>query len=424
MIDLSDAYCHVPVKERHQRFLAFIQRGHLQLDMPTVRTGLGTASFCAANELGSSSITQLGSTSTSLLGRLSHSGSLSSPTTGRQMVSPLTSTASRHPELRFICSSTRKITPPPVTISRKKVTSEQEPSEKTNSNSRPDGSKLVGSTPKGWQILRPTTEHCGPIHRRLRLGSGGDYRILPSPTTQVDRSTANVAHQSQRALCYQMGHRIKSTLVSEQIHNSTNRQHSGSEPDPERRRPPLFHLTQGNGQTSTSSSLPSVGLKTYPSTRNVQHSSRQALSKPEPPGVASYSGGNYSNLQEVGNSRGGPICLSPISRSAELRDSRSARSTSPVHGRVLKTLEIQPRLGLHSACTHPNGSTTPRDSNGYNYPSDSSMGPHVLATRCESQSCRRTNQAEQAGPDSSGLDNRPTTARHSESQTRGLGTTG
>uniref|UniRef100_A0A8D8RHV0 Uncharacterized protein n=1 Tax=Cacopsylla melanoneura TaxID=428564 RepID=A0A8D8RHV0_9HEMI len=137
-------------------------------------------------------------------------------------------------------------------------------------------------------------------------------------------------------------------------------------------------VAQGNGQTSTSSSLPSVGLKTYPSTRNVQHSSRQALSKPEPPGVASYSGGNYSNLQEVGNSRGGPICLSPISRSAELRDSRSARSTSPVHGRVLKTLEIQPRLGLHSACTHPNGSTTPRDSNGYNYPSDSSMGPHVL----------------------------------------------
>uniref|UniRef100_A0A8D8RFX6 Uncharacterized protein n=2 Tax=Cacopsylla melanoneura TaxID=428564 RepID=A0A8D8RFX6_9HEMI len=121
MIDLSDAYCHVPVKERHQRFLAFIQRGHLQLDMPTVRTGLGTASFCAANELGSSSITQLGSTSTSLLGRLSHSGSLSSPTTGRQMVSPLTSTASRHPEHRFICCSTRRLHLRPLELAGRRL---------------------------------------------------------------------------------------------------------------------------------------------------------------------------------------------------------------------------------------------------------------------------------------------------------------
>uniref|UniRef100_A0A8D8RFY6 Uncharacterized protein n=2 Tax=Cacopsylla melanoneura TaxID=428564 RepID=A0A8D8RFY6_9HEMI len=184
MIDLSDAYCHVPVKERHQRFLAFIQRGHLQLDMPTVRTGLGTASFCAANELGSSSITQLGSTSTSLLGRLSHSGSLSSPTTAtrdshtqltpvpwvaserakipnrsipdqnisrtrmehenstglsprgkgeeywsfnqtdpfrRQMVSPLTSTASRHPEHRFICCSTRRLHLRPLELAGRRL---------------------------------------------------------------------------------------------------------------------------------------------------------------------------------------------------------------------------------------------------------------------------------------------------------------
>uniref|UniRef100_A0A8D9BRF4 Polyprotein P3 n=1 Tax=Cacopsylla melanoneura TaxID=428564 RepID=A0A8D9BRF4_9HEMI len=65
-----------------------------------------------------------------------------------------------------------------------------------------------------------------------------------------------------------------------------------------------------------------------PLTEDIQHTGRQALSEPSSPRVAPDGRGNFSYLQEMGNARSRLICLSQIGGGPKLCDTRPVRSSS------------------------------------------------------------------------------------------------
>uniref|UniRef100_A0A8D8YWR9 Uncharacterized protein n=1 Tax=Cacopsylla melanoneura TaxID=428564 RepID=A0A8D8YWR9_9HEMI len=246
----------------------------------------------------------------------------------RQVESESPPTAFGHPELRSLRRPPRQAAPPPAPNCREILAPRKPAGEQDYTSPLLDGPDLVVKTPKRRQPLHATSKVGGYIHRRLRLGTGSAHRLPPVPETRMVRTATNVAHQPQRALCHKMGHRVESTVVSEQIDYCFNGQYDCSGPNQERGRPSLQDTSPRNGQTLTSGILPPICFEANPPTGGIQHTGGQALSEPSAPRVAPDGRGNFSYLQEMGNARSGLICLPQIGRGPKLCHTRPVRSSS------------------------------------------------------------------------------------------------
>ncbi|CAH2089773.1 unnamed protein product [Euphydryas editha] len=244
-----------------------------------------------------------------------------------------------------------------------------------------------------------------------RFGSGlGCSSKWASNVGNLVSSTTGMAQQQERAICSNGSDQSKRRCAKQIPCTRPIGQSNLNCIYSERGRNEIVDTTRVDIQTiNPNRPVQDNSIGTLPA-REVQHNSRQIVTRERGCGMASIAPSNWRSLQEMGSTRNRSLCFPTKCRSKKLRFNRLQRSISKLYRCLQQTLAIPTSVGIPPTepITQSFVTSKPRDRDVFG--SGTGVASSFLAARSEVQSVRSPTRNTESIENNDRYDNITTTA--------------
>lgn len=260
-------------------------------------------------------------------------------------------------------------------------------------------------------------------HRCLRRRLGNTAERFSS-LRKVDRRSNEVAHKQKGALyCLHSTSRVSGCLERPVCYDTIRQSNSSILPAKSGR----YKVGAAYGNDKDDTAIRKRSQYNSPvilSSRTLQFSGRQSVTKQDFTGLAPEGGGHPQNILEVGHPSVRPVCYESVKSSSGVCLTRSERSPGSLHQCIQPNLGLPFSMGISPSTADTQSSSPPQQSVRDIPSSGPTLGISFLEKRPQTQSARSTLPDIQPEQESSGPINQSATTKSSGVVFRGLEDTG
>lgn len=218
---------------------------------------------------------------------------------------------------------------------------------------------------------------------RHRLGCAAESNVT---IRSMDGGSAILARQLQRVICRSCSDSSQPPAAEGRTHTIADGQSHSSGLHKQRRWHKVKEAARSNKTTSSPTGSPQREFDSEILPRSVQHRRRRVISQQNQPRMASSSSSDEGNIQNVGNTRSGPLRIQDSTCGTGLCLPGSTRRKSPIPQCLSPPLEVQVGLVVPAAQSHTTSARASEFGPRSVHINNTAMGESILDGRLTAKS--------------------------------------